>query len=64
MRGRLIHPSAWAVHSPRSISSIASDGPGTDFWHTWRVTGENGFNSLHTRCLNEGTYCGLGNQPR
>jgi hypothetical protein len=28
------------------------------------VTGENGFNSLHTRCLNEGTYCGLGNQPR
>jgi hypothetical protein len=35
-----------------------------DFWNTWRVDGENGFNSLHTRCLNEDTYCGLGNQPR
>ena len=35
-----------------------------DFWNTWRVDGENGFNNLHTRCLNEGTYCGLGNQPR
>jgi hypothetical protein len=35
-----------------------------DFWNTWRMDGENGFNNLHTRCLNEGTYCGLGNQPR
>jgi hypothetical protein len=35
-----------------------------DFWNSWRVNGENGFNSLHTRCLNEGTFCGLGNQPR
>ena len=35
-----------------------------DFWNTWRVEGANGFNNLHTRCLNEGTYCGLGNQPR
>jgi hypothetical protein len=35
-----------------------------DFWNTWRVEGANGFNNLHTRCLNEGTYCGLGSQPR
>ena len=35
-----------------------------DFWITWRVGGENGFNNLNTRCLKESTFCGLNNQLR
>jgi Domain of unknown function (DUF1996) len=54
----------WADMETVTFSSGGRFSGHADFWHTWRVTGENGFNNLHTRCLNEGTYCGLGNQPR
>jgi Domain of unknown function (DUF1996) len=54
----------WANMETVTFSSGGRYSGHADFWHTWRVTGENGFDNLHTRCLKEGTYCGLGNQPR
>jgi Domain of unknown function (DUF1996) len=54
----------WADMDTVTFSSGGRFSGHADFWNTWRVDGENGFNSLDTRCLNEGTYCGLGNQPR
>jgi hypothetical protein len=54
----------WANMDTVSFSSGGRFSGHADFWNTWRMDGENGFNSLQTRCLNEGTYCGLDNQPR
>jgi hypothetical protein len=54
----------WADMETVTFSAGGRFSGHADFWHTWRVSGENGFNNLHTRCLNAGTYCGLGNQPR
>ena len=54
----------WADMETVTFSSGGRYSGHADFWNTWRMDGENGFNSLHTRCLNEGTYCGQGNQPR
>jgi hypothetical protein len=54
----------WADMETVTFSSGGRFSGHADFWNTWVVDGENGFNNLHTRCLNEDTYCGLGNQPR
>jgi hypothetical protein len=54
----------WTNMETVTFSSGGRYSAHADFWNTWRMDGENGFNNLHTRCLNEGTYCGLGNQPR
>jgi Domain of unknown function (DUF1996) len=54
----------WADMDTVSFSSGGRFSGHADFWNTWRMDGENGFNSLDTRCLNADTYCGLGNQPR
>jgi hypothetical protein len=54
----------WADMETVTFSAGGRFSGHADFWNTWRMDGENGFNNLHTRCLNEGTYCGLGNQPR
>jgi hypothetical protein len=54
----------WADMETVSFSSGGRYSGHADFWNTWRVGGENGFNNLNSRCLKEGTFCGLGNQPR
>ena len=54
----------WADMDTVSFSSGGRFSGHADFWNTWRMDGENGFNSLDTRCMNADTYCGLGNQPR
>jgi hypothetical protein len=54
----------WADMETVTFSAGGRFSGHADFWNTWRMQGENGFTNLHTRCLNAGTYCGLGNQPR
>jgi hypothetical protein len=54
----------WANMDNVTFSSGGRYSGHADFWNTWRVGGENGFNNLNTRCLKEGTFCGMNNQPR
>lgn len=36
-----------------------------DYWHTWRLSGNNGFSALMERCMiREGIFCSIGDEPR